>query len=254
MKLKYWVLILVSSFFIMNVSANETDVLTSKLIELRSQVDELSQKLETAKEEKNAEFKALSSRRNQLESEIEAASVKKKLNEDRLAVIKKELSNKVLDKELLTPSLELIFNQLSQYINNSIPFQTSKRETELNKIKEEYESGILPPAKCVGKLWAFVEDELRLTRENGIHKFVINLNGEEKLATIAKLGMMAMYFQSGEFEYGMVTKTNDHYSFIKTEDKNAKHEIMTLIDGMKKQIRVGRYEIPNSFTKEEISL
>ena len=147
-----------------NVFATNTEALTTKLIDLRSEVEELSQNLESKKADLSNEYKALSSRRNQLEAEIEAAEIKRKLNRDRLAVIKKELSKETIDKDLIEPSLVNIFENLGNYISNSLPFQTSKRLNELNKIKDEFYSGVLPAPKAVSRLWTFVEDELRLTR------------------------------------------------------------------------------------------
>lgn len=244
----------VSCLLNLNINASSTEALTSKLIDLRSEVEELSQNLESKKADLSNEYKALSSRRNQLEAEIEAAEIKRKLNRDRLAVIKKELSKETIDKDLIEPSLINIFENLSSYIDSSLPFQTAKRLGELNKIKDEFNSGVLPAPKAVSRLWTFVEDELRLTRENGIHKFVININGEDKLATVAKLGMMNLYFQSGEFEYGMATKTKNGTEFILVNEKDSKKEIIALIDGLKKQIRVGRYVIPNTLSSEEVKL
>lgn len=231
-------------------AAPNVEALTNKLIDLRSEVEELSQQVETKKSDLSSEYKALSSRRNQLEAEIEAAEVKKKLSKERLVAIKNELKDETVDKKAIAPVLENIFQSLATYIQTSLPFQTNKRMDELSKIQDEFNSGVLPAPKAVSKLWAFVEDELRLTRENGLHKFVINVKGEEKLATVAKLGMMNLYFQSGEFEYGMATLENGTYVFQTTEDKDAKKEIIALIDGLKKQIRVGRYSIPNTRTQD----
>lgn len=252
--MKKLVLILMGVSCLGNTFANSAEVLTKKLIDLRSEVEELNQKLDSKKLDLSNEYKALSSRRNQLEAEIEAAEVKKKLSTDRLVVIKKELSKETIDKDLIGPSLNNIFESLASYIDQSLPFQTSKRMNELNKIKNDFHSGVLPAPKAVSRLWTFVEDELRLTRENGIHKYVISLNGEEKLATIAKLGMMSLYFQSGEFEYGMATKTKNGFEFVLENNKERKKEIVALIDGLKKQIRVGRYSVPNTKTSEEIKL
>ena len=46
--------------------------------------------------------------------------------------------------------------------------------------------------------------------------------------------MMNLYFQSGEFEYGMATKTKYGTEFIVVNDKENKKEIIALIDGLKK--------------------
>jgi len=95
-------------------------------------------------------------------------------------------------------------------------------------------------------MWAFIEDEIRLSKENGIYQQTIDLNGEQVLADIAKLGTVLMYFQTGDKRVGMASRAADgNWHYIETTQNKEIEQIALLFDSLKKQIRQGYFELPN---------
>ena len=108
------------------------------------------------------------------------------------------------------------------------------------------------PERAANKLWAFYEDEIRLTKENGVFRQSININGEERLVDVARVGMVAMFFKTSDDAYGYVTRQNGDWAYVITEDSDEKEQIAGLFDAFKKQIRTGFFTIPNQLPKMEI--
>lgn len=219
--------------------------LATRIVELRSNVESLNTEHLALKTELTNDLKGKGARAASLEGQIANEEVRLKQINNKIKVAKKELS-KISDsgddlKPLLITKLDTLVNR----IDNGLPFQTEKRLKDLTDIKSKLESGIITSESAFGRMWAHLEDEMRLTRENALHRQTIVLNGEERLATVAKIGMMMMYFHTSDNLVGYVSKdSNGNYIFIEETQKKRKDAIFTLVDGLKKQIRYGKYTLP----------
>ena len=54
----------------------------------------------------------------------------------------------------------------------------------------------------INRLWAFVEDEIRISRENAIYSQSVTIDGRNVLVDVAKLGSAMMFFRTRDMEYG----------------------------------------------------
>ena len=104
----------------------------------------------------------------------------------------------------------------------------------------------MSPQKASSRLWAFVEDELRLTRENGLYRQTITLASDELLVDVARVGMVAMYFKTDDGRYGRTVNNGGAWSYELVQDKESQKQIEGLFDAFKKNIRVGFFELPNA--------
>lgn len=89
------------------------------------------------------------------------------------------------------------------------------------------------------------EDEIRLVRENGIHKDTVIINGKPYIVDVAKVGMMGMFFKTGDGKYGIVKKSEQGYKVVMLEKSEDKEKIDRLFDSFKKQIRTGYFILPS---------
>ena len=132
------------------------------------------------------------------------------------------------------------------YVRNGFPFKIDDRLSDINKLENQVNNNLIDPKKAVNRMWAFIEDEIRLSKENGIYQQTIELNGEQVLADIAKLGTALMYFQTGDKRVGMASRNNDgDWKYIETTQNQEIEQIALLFDSLKKQIRQGYFELPN---------
>jgi hypothetical protein len=101
-------------------------------------------------------------------------------------------------------------------------------------------SNTISSERALNKIWSFVEDEISLTKTNTIHKQTIEIEGEEKLVDVAKIGMVMLFFQTAEDRVGYLEESEFRYA-SKEEEKL----ILGLFDSIKKGIRAGYFQIPN---------
>jgi len=132
------------------------------------------------------------------------------------------------------------------YIKESLPFRRAQRLAELDKLEEQQRSGILTYGKALVRLWSFVEDELRMSRESGSFQQTIELEGEERLVDVLRIGMVMLYFQSSDGSTGYSQKSNGTWAFAKSAGSKQSKQIANLFDSFKKQIRVGLFQVPNA--------
>lgn len=222
--------------------------LAQKIVELRTEVENLNTENNARKTELQSELKSLQARKAQLSAQIQQIELSLKQGKERLKTIKEELSKATLDGDTLVPLLKIEVKKVKEWVSSSLPFQKEKRLKEVKEIEEGLETGIMNGQKALGKLWAFIEDELRLGRENGVHRQTLVIEGEENLVSVAKLGMVAMFYKTADNRYGFSRKLdNGSYEFVSIKDKKQVEKVAQLFDGLKKQIRTGQYEIPNVF-------
>lgn len=228
-------------------SANEKGItkLATRIVELRSDVESLNTEHLALKTELTNELKGKGARAANLEGQIANEEVRLKQINNKIKVAKKELSKISDSGDDLKPLLMTKIDMLMERIETGLPFQTQKRLKDLSDIKGKLSTGIITSESAFGRMWAHLEDEMRLTRENALHRQTISLGGEERLATVAKVGMMMMYFHTSDNLVGYVSKDNNgQYVFVEETQKKRKDAIFTLVDGLKKQIRYGKYTLP----------
>ncbi len=220
--------------------------LAEKIVNLRTEVENLNTENNARKEELSGELKGLNARRSQINAQMEQQEMAIKQSRTRLETIKTEIAKNSVDNETLRPIIEKELQAIKKVVMGSLPFQKEKRLDDIRKIEDELAAGTMNTQKAMGRLWAFIEDELRLGKENGIHRQMITLDGNEHLVSVAKIGMAAMFFQTTDNKVGYARKKDDGaYEYVAITEKDQVESVLTLFDGLKKQIRTGRYDIPN---------
>jgi hypothetical protein len=63
--------------------------------------------------------------------------------------------------------------------------------------------------------------------------------------------MVLMYFQTSQGEFGKAIHANGEWSYVVTHDETEKKQISGLFDSLKKQIRTGYFELPNTLAVAE---
>ncbi len=220
--------------------------LAEKIVNLRAEVETLNTENNARKEELSGELKSLNARRSQINAQIEQQEMAIKQSRGRLETVKSEIAKNSVDGETLRPIVEKEITAIKEVVMASLPFQKEKRLSEIRKIEDGLSAGTMNTQKAMGRLWAFIEDELRLGKENGIHRQMVTLDGEDHLVSVAKLGMAAMFYKTTDNKVGFARKKEDGaYEFVAISDKAQVESVLNLFDGLKKQIRSGRYDIPN---------
>ena len=232
------------------LSANSENMAES-LMKIRSEVEKLDNEISDEKYEYKSYMKSLLRQKDDLEAIISREDLKIKQIQQELTKVKKEIKEAGKNSVGLKPLLIEALDNLVNNINNSIPFKTKDRVADINKIKEQIQNDLVTPQKGLALTWNAYGDALRLTKENGIFKQTIILNGQEKLVEVARLGTMMMYFKSPDKSVGYVTKDSNGWYYKEVVSKEEQEQIINLFDSFKKQIRTGYFTLPNAIVMGE---
>jgi len=230
-----------------NVSAGSIDNLANELVSLRGQVEALQNQLDLAKEEHRNRMMALNSQFTDLGVEVRRQQVSLKKMQQALLEFNQTQQSNNHDSEQLAPVLHHVIANLQTYVKQSLPFKTPDRLAVLTHLDDKLSRQLIDPKRASNRLWAFVEDEIRLSKENGLYRQTIELNGEKVLAEVAKLGSIFLYFKTSDGVVGMAKRetVQNQWQFLVLQSATAKEQIGLLFDSLKKQIRQGYFELPN---------
>jgi hypothetical protein len=227
------------------------DALAEELVRLRGEVESLNSELNSAQDQHRAEMNSLAAQKGDLEATVRREELRIRQLEQELAENRERAREAgAAGEELLPVALEII-SRLERQIATSFPFKRDERLQALAEVRSQAESGALDPPRAINRLWRLYEDELRLTRDNGLYSQVIPLGGDRVLADIAKLGGVAIYFQTRDGRSGFVARNGDDWNYRIAESSKDRERIANLFDSLKKQIRTGYFELPNASIRLE---
>ncbi|MDT8450786.1 MAG: DUF3450 family protein [Wenzhouxiangellaceae bacterium] len=227
------------------------DALAEELVALRGEVESLNTELNRLQEQHQAEMNSLAAQKGDLEATERRETLRIRQLEQDLAENRQRAREAGVAGEVLVPVAEEIIVGLRQRIEEGFPFKRTERLDALGEIASQLESGALEPPRVVNRLWRFYEDELRLTRDSGLYSQIIPLGGDRVLADIAKVGAVALYFQTRDGRMGLVTRDGDDWRYTLAESGADRQRIGELFDSLKKQIRTGYFELPNGTIRLE---
>lgn len=220
------------------------DQLAERLISLRAEVEMLQSELDIQREEHKSKMSYLAAQEAELQANLDREGLRVRQLEDELAELREKADSAGADAETLQPVVITAIEKLRQSIASSLPFKQQERLQALAEVESQLASGAIVPQRAANRLWALVEDELRISRENAIYSQTIPLNGEPVLADVAKLGSVALYFRTRDERYGLARPQSGEWQWQVVEDAGQRDQIATLFDSLRKQIRQGYFEIP----------
>jgi hypothetical protein len=152
--------------------------------------------------------------------------------------------------ESLKPVLLTALDNYKRHIQSGFPFKMEDRIKAINDLENNISNQQIDPNKAINQAWSLIEDEIRLSKENGVYQQTIPLNGEKVLVDIAKLGTVFLFFQTRDNQSGMARRTtNGNWQYEIVDNTADMERIKNLFDSLKKQIRQGYFELPNPLRK-----
>lgn len=223
-----------------------TEALASRLIQMRGQVDELQSELNLKREEHKNRMAYLTAQLTEMEANRDREALRISQLENELDKMREEVEAAGVSSESLTPLVLNNLYSLREQVQEGFPFKVSERLAELDDLENQLTSGVVTAHRAFNRLWAFVEDEIRISRENAIYSQSINLDGENVLVDVAKFGNAMMYFRTRGQDYGRVVETPSGWRFELLESAADQELVAHLFDSLRKQIRQGYFRLPNA--------
>jgi len=228
-----------------------SDNMAESLMKLRAQIEQLDTQIDDEKDAYKASMKSFTMQKSELEAMVSREELKIKQIQKELAKVQEQIKKNSKNSEGLKPLVLNAADNLIAYIQTTIPFKTNDRVNTVTQIKDQLNANLLTPQKALSMVYNSYADELRMTKENGIFKQTIKLDGENKLAEIARVGTMMMFFKTPNDEVGYVTKENNTWTYKQELNKEKQDEIFNIFDAFKKQIRTGYFTLPNALVQSE---
>ncbi len=219
--------------------------MASRLVDLRSTVEELSSKLDMEKTRMKNQVHSLDMQVAELESQVRKEELRLARLRQSYEAEQKKIEEKKVEKGQWRPVARRQLDKARTYVETSIPFHSKARLAELDKLDQKLEKEDLTPEKVMAGLWSYMEDEIRITGETGLYRQPIRIDGTENLAEVARLGMVIMYFKTADGRVGHVVEKNGDWSFRTVKDPDQKENIDYLFESLRKRIREGYYVLPN---------
>ncbi|MER2512439.1 MAG: DUF3450 domain-containing protein [Nitrosomonas ureae] len=229
---------------------NSLENLAKSLAKIRGEVETLQMQLDLEKEKHGSRMSALNSQLADLsvEERRQKLSIEKLQHSiEKLGVTAKQAEQ---SGENLKPVLLAALGEYRLHIQTGFPFKMEDRIKAIDDLENNLINQQIDPNKAVNQTWSLIEDEIRLSKENGIYQQTIMLNGEKVLVDIAKLGTVFLFFQTKDNQGGMARKlAQGGWKFEIVDNTDDKERIRNLFDSLKKQIRQGYFELPNPLKK-----
>lgn len=229
--------------------ASSLENLAKALAKIRGEVETLQTQLDTEKEKHGSRMSALNSQLADLsvEERRQKLSIEKLQHSiEKLGVTAKQAEQ---SGESLKPVLLSALGDYKRHIQNGFPFKMEDRIKAIDDLENNIANQQVDPNKAVNQAWSLIEDEIRLSKENGVYQQTISLSGEKVLADIAKLGTVFLFFQTRDNQNGMARQTADGWKYEIVDNTADMERIKNLFDSLKKQIRQGYFELPNPLRK-----
>ena len=225
--------------------------LTGELVELRGEVQELNAELEQARQDHRNRMQSLERQRGELEAQARREELRVAKLEKDVAKMREQSAAAGAEAERIEPAVLQALAGARAWVETALPFKRAERLAELEDLERKIRTGAVSPHNGVKRLWAFYEDELRLTGENGIYRQPVELEGEEVLADVARLGMVMLFFETSEERYGAALRTDGEWRFQLYQEREPAAQVADLFDNLRKQVRTGYFDLPNALADPE---
>jgi hypothetical protein len=223
-----------------------TESLTARLVEMRGQVDQLQSELNLRREEHKNRMTYLTAQLTEMEASRDREALRVRQLEEDLLQMRERVAAAGATSETLAPVVLQHLDRLRAQVRTGFPFKVGERIAELDEIESQLDGGVITAQRAFNRLWAFIEDELRISRENAIYTQSINLAGENVLVDVAKLGNAMMYFRTRDLQYGRALETGSGWRFELLDSAADQEQVARLFDSLRKQIRQGYFRLPDA--------
>ena len=231
-------------------AAQDGAKLAGELSALRAEVETMSAQLGELKAEQQDQLRTFARQKGELVLELDRE--KMRLQKLRMAVASRqdEVDAEKARFQDVVPVFQDTVDALRTYIETSLPFRSDERLAELDKLVSSQHAGLLSPPKALVRLWGMVEDEFRMTHENGLFQQTVKVNGQESLADVVRLGMVALYFKTSDGQVGFAQRDGAGWTYRVVDKPKDVEQVSNLFDSFKKQVRVGLFELPNGLVQK----
>lgn len=220
--------------------ASEVD-LSNKIIQLRMEVNTMSEELKSESELLKSRIQTLALEKIDLDSKIRRQKINLKNANLKLSEVKDNSDHieKNFSKEIVQ-----FLNDESIRIQKSIPYKKTERINYVQTLKKDYLSDKNSEIKTLQLIWTHVEDELQLAKGISIDKDILEIDGKSTLVEVAKVGMVMMFYKTPDGKLGFIKFDQSKWMPTLFEDTSSKNLVNLFFENLRKQIKIGFFTLP----------
>ncbi|MEZ6187579.1 MAG: DUF3450 family protein [Planctomycetota bacterium] len=220
--------------------------LAEELVQKRGAVERLATEVELKKTELKDALRSRALQRADLERQLHALEVERADLERKREAAVAAITSKRATGAALAPVVEAQIQALQGHVRSTVPFKQAERLRDLEQLAQDLAGQRVSAHEALGRLWRSYEDELRLTRENGLYRQQVELEGEPQLADVVKLGTVLLYARTLEGEFAAALPAQDGWVFRRLEAAD-QERVRALFDALEKHVRQGFFRLPNPY-------
>lgn len=240
------ILLSFAAAFTARAFADDVTDLGRRLAQLRGEVETLSTSLSRDETETRDQMRSFARQKAELEAELKREQMRLQRIQQEMSQRKTLIAERKTDSEKLQPVFDAAVHSLRNHVQTELPFRAPERSAEIEKIVDQHRSGLLTTERALARLWSFLEDEVRLTRESAMHRQTLTVDGSEQLVDVVRVGMVMLFFKTGDGRVGHMVREGSSWTARTLHDTEDRKRVLHLFDSFKKQIRTGFFEIPNA--------
>lgn len=226
------------------------DALARALVEKRAAVEKLSNDVELKKAAERDALRSLAQQRADVERGINSLQLELQELQRAAAERAAAIEAREATRRALTPLILEHLDAVMIYVRAALPFKAAERLAALEELKGDLDQGRVAPDEALTRLWSAVEDELRLTRDSGLYRQKLELDGEPQLVDVAKLGMVLMYFRTLDGRLGVLAPAGEGaWRAVVITAPADRERLAALFMQLDKHIRQGFFELPNPYAQ-----
>ena len=211
------------------------------LADLRLEVRRLEEQLDIEREEFRGRVQGLHAQRADVE-------VRLLREEATLETLRDAVGEAVAAQPVVEEDAELeavvtrAISTVRQHVSQGLPYRTTDRLLALDELHTQLTEKTLPAAQIGARLWAFLEDEQRIAREVAFDRQQIELNGQQVLADIVRVGAWGMYARTPGGEFAVARSSESGWAFESLSGE-AESVTVALFDQFERGVRKGAFDI-----------
>lgn len=225
------------------LAADDYQAQAEQLASLRAEVETLSSELSADKDEARARQRAIEAQKVELEVQLR----RQELRLERLVAEEAAQRAAIQGGGEASPAVRAVVLQgiatFEGEVRAGLPFQSEARLRALDELRGKLSTDTLSPEQAAARLWAFAEDERRLSRENALARQVIEWRGEEVLVDVARIGMAALYWQAPDGAVGVARREGAGWQWLELTGDDAE-AVGDLFTALEKGIHTGWFNLP----------
>ena len=226
------------------------DELVQQIIKLRGEVGDLDNQLQQLKDEHKNRMASLAREQGELAAARERQALRLKKLEHEMSKQRESMADAGADSEALAPVISEVIRDMRTYVNGTLPFKRADRLAVLDEMQAQLDGQSVTVPRLINNLWALVSDEIALAEGVGLYRQSIEVDGQDKLVDVARVGMMQLYFRTEDERFGYAQRDGSDWRYVYA-DAGDSSRIAVLIDSLRKQVRSGYFELPNQITSVE---